>query len=90
MRLDQFLQKVGIVKRRTLAKALCDNGAVTINGRRAKAAATVSVGDELAVRLRAKTATYKVLQVLGGNVKKEERGEYATLLSEEKLPDLLS
>lgn len=83
------MQKVGVVKRRALAKTLCDNGAVTLNGKRAKAAATVSAGDQLAVRKRARTATYKVLQVPAGSVKKEERGEYVTLLAEEKLRDIL-
>lgn len=89
MRLDQYLQKVGVLKRRALAKTLCDNGAVSLNGRRAKPAATVETGDEIAVRLRAKTSRYKVLQVPTGSVKKEERGEYVTLLEEEKLRDNL-
>ena len=89
MRLDQYLQKVGVVKRRSIAKTLCDNGAVTVNGRRAKPAAVVATDDLLSVRLRAKTTTYKILQVPSGSVKKEERGEYITLLSEEKLRDNL-
>ena len=83
------MQKVGVVKRRALAKTLCDSGAVTLNGRRAKAAATVAAGDKLEVRLRARTSTYEVLQVPTGSVKKEERGEYVTLLGEEKLRDIL-
>jgi ribosomal 50S subunit-recycling heat shock protein len=89
MRLDQYLQKVGIVKRRSIAKTLCDNGAVTVNGRRAKPAVIVAADDLLSVRLRARTTTYKILQVPGGSVKKEERGEYVELLSEEKIKDEL-
>ncbi|MDI6772981.1 MAG: S4 domain-containing protein, partial [bacterium] len=40
MRLDKFLQSSRLVKRRAMANRLCDAGRVTLNGRRAKPAAS--------------------------------------------------
>ena len=48
MRLDLFLKWSRIVLRRTLAKAMCDAGRVSINGTEARAAHEVRVGDTIA------------------------------------------
>ena len=45
MRLDKFLQISRLVKRRTIANALCSKGAVSVNGHVAKAGKMLSVGD---------------------------------------------
>jgi ribosomal 50S subunit-recycling heat shock protein len=47
MRLDKFLKWSRLIKRRTVANEFCDVGGVQINGRPAKAAAQVKVGDIL-------------------------------------------
>ena len=47
MRIDKFLKVSRIIKRRTLAKGVCDAGRVQINGRPAKAGTEVAVGDRL-------------------------------------------
>ena len=83
MRVDQYLQRVGIVKRRSLAKLLCDNGAVQINDRKVKAAQVVKTEDIIKVKFRTKSCTYHVLQVPPGSVKKESRDEFVRLTSEE-------
>ncbi len=83
MRLDQFLQKTGIVKRRSLAKELCDRGAVELNGRQAKAAHVVSANDELTVRFRDRRCNYSVLEIPQGNVSKESRADYVQLTGEQ-------
>lgn len=83
MRLDQFLNKSGIVKRRSLAKELCDRGLVDVNGRQAKASHEVKPGDKLAVKLPDRRNHYAVLDVPMGNARKEDRGKYAELTSEE-------
>lgn len=46
MRLDKFLKVSRLIKRRTLAKEVSDQGRITINGQVAKASSTVKVGDE--------------------------------------------
>ncbi len=83
MRLDQFLNKSGIIKRRALAKELCDRGAVELNGRAAKAAHEVKAGDTLAVKSPDKRSHYLIREIPTGNVRKEDRGKFAELTSEE-------
>jgi ribosomal 50S subunit-recycling heat shock protein len=83
MRIDQFLQKVGIVKRRSLAKQLCDNGAVAVNDRKVKPAQDVSANDTVVVKFRNKKASYKVLQIPSGSVRKDARDDYVKLIAEE-------
>ena len=51
MRLDKYLKVSRLVKRRTLAKEISDQGRVTINGNVAKAGTDVKVEDELVIRL---------------------------------------
>ena len=61
MRLDKYLKISRLIKRRTVANEACSLGRVSINGKVAKPAAEVKAGDELAVRLGAKTVLVKVL-----------------------------
>ncbi|BAU26187.1 ribosomal 50S subunit-recycling heat shock protein [Aneurinibacillus soli] len=85
MRLDKYLKVSRLVKRRTLAKEVCDQGRVTINGQAAKSSASVKVGDELAVRYGNKTVTVKVEKLLD-TTKKDEAATLYTLLKEEMIP----
>ena len=50
MRIDKFLKVSRIIKRRTVAKDVCDGGKVKINGRVAKAGSDVAVGDEIEIQ----------------------------------------
>ena len=47
MRLDLVLKLSGIIKRRTIAKALAENGKIQINGKVAKPSSEVKEGDHL-------------------------------------------
>lgn len=49
MRLDKFLKVSRIIKRRTVAKDVCDAGRVTVNGRPAKAGTELKAGDILKI-----------------------------------------
>ena len=49
MRLDKFLKVSRLIKRRTVAKEVCDAGRIQINGRKAKAGSDVAVGDILEI-----------------------------------------
>jgi len=51
VRLDKFLAVARLVKQRTQAKDLCDGGHVKLDGKTAKAAHDVDVGDVLDVTL---------------------------------------
>ena len=49
MRLDKYLKISRLVKRRTIAKEICDQGRIKVNGRTAKAGADVQSGDILQI-----------------------------------------
>ena len=51
MRLDLLLKQSGIIKRRTVAKALAENGKISINGKVAKPSSEVKEGDVLLLNL---------------------------------------
>jgi ribosomal 50S subunit-recycling heat shock protein len=85
MRLDKFLKVSRLVKRRTLAKEVCDQGRVTINGQTAKSSSNVKVGDELTVRYGNKLVTVKVEKLLD-TTKKDEAATLYTMLKEEYIP----
>jgi ribosomal 50S subunit-recycling heat shock protein len=82
MRLDKFLKVSRLIKRRTVAKDVSDQGRVWINGREAKASSTVKEGDELKVRFGQKSITVRVERV-AETTKKEEAALMYTVLSEE-------
>ncbi|MFJ6211401.1 RNA-binding S4 domain-containing protein [Lysinibacillus sp. NPDC092081] len=84
MRLDKFLKVSRLIKRRTLAKEVADQGRITINGKVAKASSTVKAGDELAIRFGQKVVTARV-EELRDTVKKEDAAKMFTILKEERL-----
>jgi ribosomal 50S subunit-recycling heat shock protein len=81
MRLDKFLKVSRLIKRRTLAKEVCDQGRITINGQVAKAGSTVKAGDELVVRFGQKLVTVQIDNVRE-MVRKEEAATMYTIISE--------
>lgn len=81
MRLDKFLKLSRLIKRRTVAKDVSDQGRVWLNGREAKASSTVKVGDELTIQFGQKQVTVRVEQ-LTESTRKEDAAQMYTLLSE--------
>ncbi|WP_088105928.1 RNA-binding S4 domain-containing protein [Halalkalibacter urbisdiaboli] len=84
MRLDKFLKVSRLIKRRTLAKEVCDQGRITINGQVAKAGSNVKPGDELIVRFGQKLVTVKINEVKEMS-RKEEAAMMYTIVKEEKM-----
>ena len=76
LRLDQFLKLARVVKRRSIAKELCDSGAVKVNGQPAKPSRSVNVGDVVEVDTLTRYVKVEVLEIpVSKNVsKKEARG----------------
>jgi ribosomal 50S subunit-recycling heat shock protein len=72
MRLDKFLKVSRIIKRRTIAKAVCDSGKVLVNDHPAKAGKEVCAGDIIRVNLNSKILTCQVLSIPTGNVRAAE------------------
>lgn len=82
MRLDKFLKVSRLIKRRTLAKEVAEQGRITINGNQAKASANVETGDELTIQFGQKVVTIRVNDVRE-HVKKEDATSLYTVLKEE-------
>lgn len=86
MRLDKFLKVSRLIKRRTVAKEVCEQGRVFLNDSVAKSSSTVKVGDELAIRFGQKLVVVRVDDVRE-NVRKDEAGSMYTLIREERFGD---
>lgn len=61
MRLDKFLKVSRLIKRRTLAKEICDAGGVEVNRRLAKAGTEIKPGDVITIKLGNRWQTVQVL-----------------------------
>lgn len=76
MRLDKFLKVSRIIKRRPVAKEVCDSGKIKINSRTAKAGSVVKPGDVLEIEMGTKTLTIKILEVKDNVPAKEAASLY--------------
>jgi len=85
MRLDKFLQLTGLVKRRTLAKELCDAGRIKVNGRVAKPATEVRVGDLIEGDVGWERWEVRVLQIPKGSVPANRRSEFIEMIRRERI-----
>lgn len=61
MRLDLFLKLTRLVKRRSLARELCDQGRAQVNGQPAKPAKEVKPGDRIRISYSSRTIELNVL-----------------------------
>ncbi|MGP1449586.1 MAG: S4 domain-containing protein [Wolinella sp.] len=77
MRIDKFLNTVNIVKRRTIAQDMIENGVVKIAGISVKASRDVRVGDVIEVAYLDGSKYYKVLKIPESKtVPKSAKDEY--------------
>jgi ribosomal 50S subunit-recycling heat shock protein len=81
MRIDKFLKVSRLIRRRTLAKQVADQGRIEINGQVAKASSTVKGGDEVAIRFGQKIVTVRV-EMIKNTTKKDDAESMYTLLGE--------
>lgn len=61
MRLDKFLKVSRVIKRRTLAKEVCDTGRVSVNGKVAKPSAEVKAGDTMELDFGTKRVKIEII-----------------------------
>lgn len=76
MRLDKFLKVSRLIKRRTVANEACDAGRVLVNGKVAKASASVKEGDEIEIQFGTKAVKVQVLNVQETTKKDEAKELY--------------
>lgn len=83
MRLDKFLKVSRLIKRRTLAKSVADQGRIKINGNVAKASSIVTKGDQIEIQFGQNLVTVQVNDVQE-IVRKNEAELLYTIIREEK------
>ena len=63
MRLDKYLKVSRIIKRRSVAKEVIDNGYVFINEKKAKASCEIKIGDTISLLYRDEKKQYIVKNI---------------------------
>jgi ribosomal 50S subunit-recycling heat shock protein len=82
MRLDKYLKVSRLIKRRTVAKDVSDQGRVLLNGKEAKPGSVVKVGDTLEIGFGQKILTVRIERTSDSAKKEDAEGMY-TILKEE-------
>lgn len=83
MRLDQYLKETRIIKRRTIAKQMCDEGFVFVNSKKAKASYEVKIGDEIEIYFKQKKSKYLIQEIPRKGIRKSEASNYYKMIGEE-------
>ncbi|SCC03600.1 RNA-binding S4 domain-containing protein [Weissella bombi] len=81
MRLDKYLKVARLIKRRSVAKDISDQGRIDINGKTAKSSSDVKTGDELTIRFGNKTTTIEIERIVE-TTKKDEAEHMYRIVSE--------
>lgn len=88
MRLDLFLKTSRLVLRRSVAQELCDAGAVSLNGLKAKSGREIKNGDEIEIRKKNRLTKVKVLEVpTTKQVSRERAANLYNVISDESLEE---
>jgi len=72
MRLDKYLKIAQILKRRTVGNSIAKQNKVTVNGKIAKAAHQVKIGDLITIQFGNRLLTIKVLSTMTPKPKSDE------------------
>ncbi len=72
MRLDKFLKVSRLIKRRTVANDVAEQGRIYVNDTLAKPAKQLKVGDVIKIEQYNKTVAVRVLVIPTGNVSVQE------------------
>ncbi|HEC80280.1 MAG: RNA-binding S4 domain-containing protein [Candidatus Coatesbacteria bacterium] len=80
--MDLFLKLSRIIKRRTLAKKLCEEGRIKVNNIVARASKNIIPGDIITIEQKNRIRTYCVISIPQKSTK-ITKNEIAKLLSEE-------
>ena len=84
MRLDKYLKVSRIIKRRTLAKEVADNGRILVNNRVAKSSTKLSEDDIIEIQFGNKIVIIKILE-LRDSTKKEDSKNMFEIIEEKRV-----
>ncbi len=82
MRLDKYLKVSRIIKRRTIAKEIADNGRILVNDRVAKSSTDIKITDKIRIQFGNKVLTIVVERILD-STKKEDANLMYSIISED-------
>jgi ribosomal 50S subunit-recycling heat shock protein len=82
MRLDKFLKVSRLIKRRTVANEVSDQGRIFINGNPSKPSKDVKEGDKISIEYYKKTVIVEVLRIPSGNVSIQESKDLYRVVDE--------
>ena len=83
MRLDKYLKVSRIIKRRTVAKEVCENGRVIINGKVAKPSTDVREDDVIEISFANRTLKAQIINITEHVRKENAKDMYLILEGEE-------
>ena len=85
MRIDQFLNKLCLIKTRSIAKKACDKNLVKINDKIAKSSSKVFQDDVVEYQIYGYLTKIKILEIPKGNVSKVNAAKYYEIMSRDKI-----
>ena len=85
MRIDILLNKLCLVKTRSIAKNACDKGAIKVNAKLAKASLEIKIGDIIECNMFGYKTIIKINQIPDGNVAKKDALNFYEILEKEAL-----
>ncbi len=84
MRIDKFLKVSRLIKRRTIAKDICEGHKILLNGKIAKPSAEVKVGDTIVIEIGYHLLEVRILAILMSVRANEASSMYEVLRDERK------
>jgi ribosomal 50S subunit-recycling heat shock protein len=83
MRLDKYLKVSRIIKRRTVAKEVCEGNRVSINNKIVKPSTEVKEGDIIEIKYANKSLKAKIINISEHVTKENAQGMYEIISGEE-------
>ncbi|GAA0117187.1 MULTISPECIES: RNA-binding S4 domain-containing protein [Clostridium] len=83
MRLDKYLKVSRIIKRRTVAKEVCENQRVLINGKVAKPGTVVKEGDIIEIQFATQVLKARIINIASHVTKEDAKNMYEIISGEE-------
>jgi ribosome-associated heat shock protein Hsp15 len=87
LRVDVLLHRLCLTRSRSEAKAACEAGAVTIDGRPARASDPVAAGRRIAVKYPSRLLEVELLELPGKSVSKKAARDLYRVLQDEQIRD---
>lgn len=87
LRVDVLLHRLCLTRSRSEAKAACEMGAVSLDGRRARPADAVTAGKRISIRYPARLLEVELLELPGKNVSKKAARDLYRVLQDDKVRD---